>query len=134
MLPTQLMQARCHFSEITRTEFKIGVELATKPLTVIHIHEIIVTISLPSTFVITTVAAPSSGVTVSGGGTYAVGSPQQISATATSGWTFTGWSQEQRRQHRFDDQTRLAGPDQMSANSPMSRLSWTGAMRKCRLH
>ena len=43
-------------------------------------------------YTITVVANPSNGGTVSGGGTYTVGSSQQISATANSGWTFTGWS------------------------------------------
>jgi sugar lactone lactonase YvrE len=41
---------------------------------------------------ITVVAVPTSGGTVSGGGTFAIGSQQQISATPTAGWTFTGWS------------------------------------------
>jgi uncharacterized repeat protein (TIGR02543 family) len=44
------------------------------------------------TAIITVQANPSDGGTVSGGGTYAVGSSQQISASANSGWTFTGWS------------------------------------------
>ena len=35
---------------------------------------------------------PSNGGTVSGSGSYNVGSSQQISASANSGWTFTGWS------------------------------------------
>ncbi len=41
---------------------------------------------------ITVVANPSIGGTVSGGGTYVVGSSVQLSAAAKSGWTFTGWS------------------------------------------
>jgi len=41
---------------------------------------------------ITVAASPASGGTVNGGGTFAVGSQQQISASASSGWTFTGWS------------------------------------------
>jgi len=45
-----------------------------------------------STATISVVASPSSGGTVGGGGTYTVGSSRQISATANSGWTFTGWS------------------------------------------
>ncbi len=41
---------------------------------------------------INVVASPTNGGTVSGGGSFAVGSSRQISATANSGWTFTGWS------------------------------------------
>ena len=37
-------------------------------------------------------ANPANGGTVSGDGTYNVGSSHQISATANSGWTFAGWS------------------------------------------
>ena len=42
--------------------------------------------------IITVNANPSQGGYVSGGGTYAAGNLQQISANANSGWTFTGWS------------------------------------------
>ena len=35
---------------------------------------------------------PSEGGSVSGGGTYTVGSSQEITATANSGWSFTGWN------------------------------------------
>jgi hypothetical protein len=44
------------------------------------------------TATLTVVANPSNGGVVSGGGTFTVGSSQQISATANSGWTFTSWS------------------------------------------
>jgi hypothetical protein len=44
------------------------------------------------TALITVQANPSNGGTVSGGGTYAVGSLHEISAKPNSGWTFTGWS------------------------------------------
>ena len=37
-------------------------------------------------------ANPNLGGTVSGGGTYAVGNQQQISASANSGWQFTDWA------------------------------------------
>ena len=37
-------------------------------------------------------ANPPNGGTVSGGGTFPVGSQQQIAATPASGWTFSGWS------------------------------------------
>ena len=45
-----------------------------------------------STATVTVQANPSNGGTVSGGGTYAIGSQQQISAAPNSGWTFTGWN------------------------------------------
>jgi hypothetical protein len=41
---------------------------------------------------ITVQANPSNGGSAIGGGIYYVGSSQQISATANSGWTFSGWS------------------------------------------
>ena len=41
---------------------------------------------------ITVQANPVNGGTVSGAGTYVVGSSQSIAATATNGWIFTGWS------------------------------------------
>jgi hypothetical protein len=41
---------------------------------------------------VTVTAYPSQGGSVTGGGTYLVCSSQQISASANSGWTFTGWS------------------------------------------
>ena len=42
--------------------------------------------------VITVSASPANGGTVTGGGTYAVGSQVQITAVANSGWTFSGWN------------------------------------------
>jgi photosystem II stability/assembly factor-like uncharacterized protein len=41
---------------------------------------------------LTLVANPTNGGTVTGAGTFAVGSSRQISATPTSGWTFAGWN------------------------------------------
>jgi len=41
---------------------------------------------------VTVQANPSNGGTVSGSGTYTVGTNVQISAVAKSGWSFTGWS------------------------------------------
>ncbi|MGD1020632.1 MAG: transglutaminase domain-containing protein [Verrucomicrobiia bacterium] len=52
-----------------------------------------------STATITVLANPTDGGTVTGGGTYAVGSSVQISATANSGWTFTGWSDSGAQTH-----------------------------------
>jgi len=46
----------------------------------------------PQTATITVQASPSNGGTVSGGGTFNVGSSQSITAGANSGWTFAGWS------------------------------------------
>ena len=45
-----------------------------------------------STAMITVQPNPGNGGTVGGGGTYAVGSSQQISANPYNGWTFTGWN------------------------------------------
>ena len=44
------------------------------------------------TATITVQASPSNGGTVSGSGTYPVGTNVQISATASNGWKFTGWN------------------------------------------
>jgi len=44
------------------------------------------------TAVITVLANPTNGGTVSGGGTYPVFSSQQIAPNPTNGWMFTGWS------------------------------------------
>jgi len=41
---------------------------------------------------VTVAASPSNGGTVTGGGTFPVGLSQSITATANSGWRFTGWS------------------------------------------
>ena len=46
----------------------------------------------PASATISVQANPSNGGTVSGGGTFPVGSAQQISATANRSWTFTGWT------------------------------------------
>ena len=42
---------------------------------------------------ITVSASPASGGTVSGGGTFAAGSSQTVTATASSGYTFANWTQ-----------------------------------------
>ncbi|HEV7927213.1 MAG TPA: immunoglobulin domain-containing protein [Verrucomicrobiae bacterium] len=47
-----------------------------------------------NTAVVTLIAAPSSGGTVNGAGTFEIGSQVQISATANTGWTFTGWNDD----------------------------------------
>jgi hypothetical protein len=44
------------------------------------------------TATITVLANPSNGGTTAGSGTYVVGSQQQISASPSTGWAFTGWS------------------------------------------
>jgi len=41
---------------------------------------------------LTVLADPEEGGTVAGSGTYTIGSSQEISATANSGWLFTGWN------------------------------------------
>jgi hypothetical protein len=51
------------------------------------------------TAVITVQANPGSGGTVSGAGTYPVGTNVQISASANSGWTFTSWSDGGAQSH-----------------------------------
>jgi GH25 family lysozyme M1 (1,4-beta-N-acetylmuramidase) len=46
----------------------------------------------PQVASVTVVANPPVGGIVSGGGTYLIGSQQEISATATNGWLFAGWN------------------------------------------
>jgi uncharacterized repeat protein (TIGR03803 family) len=53
------------------------------------------------TALITVQANPSSGGTVSGGGTFSVGSSQQLSASANTGWTFTSWSDGGAQTHNI---------------------------------
>ena len=51
------------------------------------------TVGVPSPMAtIAVLANPLTGGYVSGGGTYAVGSTPQISATASNGWVFTSWN------------------------------------------
>jgi trimeric autotransporter adhesin len=49
---------------------------------------------------ITVTANPAHGGTVAGGGTFTVGSAQQISATANTGWTFAGWQDANQQNPR----------------------------------
>ena len=51
-----------------------------------------VTTNTTGTATLTVLANPSSAGVVSGGGVYPVGSTQTISASANTGWSFTGWS------------------------------------------
>jgi len=44
------------------------------------------------TAAVTVLASPSNGGSVTGSGTFTVGSSQPITATPNSGWTFTGWN------------------------------------------
>lgn len=53
------------------------------------------------TVTVTVLANPSNGGTVSGGGTYPVGTNVQISASANSGWTFAGWSDGGAQTHNI---------------------------------
>ena len=46
-------------------------------------------------------ANPSNGGSVGGGGSYTVGSSQQIFANASSGWMFTGWSDGGSQTHNI---------------------------------
>jgi hypothetical protein len=46
----------------------------------------------PVTYTIAVSASPSAGGTVSGGGTFASGSSQTVTATASTGYTFTNWT------------------------------------------
>jgi uncharacterized repeat protein (TIGR03803 family) len=74
------------------------------------------------TALITVQANPSNGGTVSGGGTYAVGSSQQISATANSGWMFTGWSDGGAQTHNI---TVPSGGATYTANFTTSPCTYT---------
>ena len=46
----------------------------------------------PLTAVLTVLASPGNGGTVSGGGTYPIGANVPIAASATNNWNFTGWN------------------------------------------
>ncbi len=48
--------------------------------------------AIPTTYTLTVTKTGTGAGTVGGGGTYASGTTQQVSATATIGSTFTGWS------------------------------------------
>ena len=50
------------------------------------------TANFAATATITVVASPSSGGMVTGGGTFLLGSTNLLTAVATNGWIFTGWS------------------------------------------
>ena len=54
---------------------------------------------IQQTATITIQASPSNGGTVTGSGTFNVGSSQQISANANNGWSFTGWSDGGEQTH-----------------------------------
>jgi hypothetical protein len=71
---------------------------------------------------ITVQANPATGGTVSGGGTYTVGSSHQISATANSGWTFTGWSDGGAQTHNI---TVPAGGATYTANFTAAPCTYT---------
>ncbi|HVM60017.1 MAG TPA: leucine-rich repeat domain-containing protein [Verrucomicrobiae bacterium] len=77
----------------------------------------------PPTAVITVVAGPSNAGTVSGGGTYAVGSSQQISASPNSGWRFTAWSDGNTQNPRTI--TVAAGGATYTANFAVSSCTYT---------
>ncbi len=47
----------------------------------------------PVTYTVTVSVSPSAGGTVSGGGTYILGSPQTVTATANSGYLFVNWTE-----------------------------------------
>ncbi len=47
--------------------------------------------SIPSTYALVLSASPSAGGTVSGNGSFAAGTSHLVTATANSGYTFTGW-------------------------------------------
>ena len=54
-----------------------------------------------SLVIVNVTANPTQGGTVVGGGAYTVGSSQQISASANSGWAFTGWSDGGAQTHNI---------------------------------
>ena len=55
---------------------------------------------LGATATISVQASPANAGTVTGAGTYAVGTNIQITATATSGWRFTGWNDSNTNSQR----------------------------------
>ena len=76
-----------------------------------------------STATIGVTVDPSSGGTVSGGGTYTVGDSVQISAAANTGWAFTGWNDSNTNATRtiitpVTNFTYTAGFSQLSVATP----------------
>ena len=66
---------------------------ATNRSGTITVHGQILTVQQRAlTAIMTVLANPANGGTVSGGGSYTVSNNVQISARANNGWTFTGWS------------------------------------------
>jgi len=57
------------------------------------VYSAVATVDVPEAYATLSVyASPPDSGTVSGGGTYTVGSSRQISATASTGWHFSAWS------------------------------------------
>jgi hypothetical protein len=66
------------------------VRLYSRPLLASEVQHLYTNESPMAT--VTLISDPTSGGSVAGGGTVEIGSQVQISATANSGWTFTGWN------------------------------------------
>ena len=62
------------------------------PITITMVADKTVTASFTQQGTVVVAANPVAGGTASGDGSYAVGSQQQIKATANPGWTFTTWN------------------------------------------
>ena len=58
-----------------------------------RVDDVSVQVTIPTTYTISVSASPSAGGIVTGGGTFAAGSSQTVSATPNSGYTFANWTE-----------------------------------------
>lgn len=89
--PDYLNQMAGKLKQYTGNRFKIAVHAAYPQCLTWGAGSNIDIIYTEPTATVTVQANPSSGGTVTGGGTYTVGTQRQISAQVNSGWAFAGW-------------------------------------------
>jgi uncharacterized repeat protein (TIGR02543 family) len=96
----------------TFTGWSDGVTDNPREITVTGPAEYIANFSTDS-YLITVSAEPAAGGTVSGGGVYSYGATVNLTATANTGYTFTGWSDGETANPR---EITVTGPAEYTAN------------------